>query len=84
MPGQLIPAQYQLHLQKNYDYYVATLESVMSKSRLYAIWYTCIALGFAFLGVHRMVHLHGDGAWLRFLIAAGFGALAILQARARE
>ncbi len=51
----------------------------MSKSRLYAIWYACIALGFVLLGVFRIVKLHGDGAWLRFLIATGFGALAVLQ-----
>jgi hypothetical protein len=51
----------------------------MSKSRLFAIWYACIAIGFALLGVFRMIRLNGDGAWLRFLIAAGFGALAILQ-----
>jgi len=56
----------------------------MSKTRLYAIWYLCIAVGFTLLGVHRMVRLHGDGAWLRFLIAAGFGALAVLQFRSRS
>ena len=55
----------------------------MSKSRLYVIWYACIAIGFALLGVHRMVRLNGDGAWLRFLIAAGFAALAIVQSRSR-
>jgi hypothetical protein len=55
----------------------------MSKSRLYAIWYACIALGFLLLGLFRVVKLHGDGALLRFVIAAGFGALAILQARSR-
>lgn len=56
----------------------------MSKSRLYTIWYACIAIGFTLLGVHRMVRLQGDGAWLRFIIAAGFGALAILQSRMRS
>jgi hypothetical protein len=53
----------------------------MSKSQLYAIWYACIALGFLLLGLFRIVKLHGDGAWLRFLIAAGFAALATLQFR---
>jgi hypothetical protein len=56
----------------------------MSKFRLYVIWYASIAVGFALLGIHRMVRLNGDGAWLRFLIAAGFGILAVLQSRARE
>ncbi|HEY3836624.1 MAG TPA: hypothetical protein VGL72_08630 [Bryobacteraceae bacterium] len=56
----------------------------MSKSRLYAIWYACIALGFLFLGLFRVIKLHGDGALLRFIIAAGFAALAILQAKARS
>ena len=55
----------------------------MPKSRLYAIWYACIAAGFFLLGLFRVVKFHGDGAWLRFLIAAGFGALAILQSRAK-
>jgi hypothetical protein len=55
----------------------------MSKSRLYAVWYTCIALGFLLLGVFRMVRFNGDGALLRFVIAAGFAALAILQFRIR-
>jgi hypothetical protein len=56
----------------------------MSKSRLYALWYLCIAIGFSLLGVYRMVKLNGDGAWLRFLVAAGFGALAILQFQSRK
>ncbi len=55
----------------------------MTKSRLYAIWYASIALGFALLGIHREIKLHGDGALLRFIIAAGFGALAWLQFRSR-
>lgn len=55
----------------------------MTKSRLYAIWYACIALGFLLLGIHRMIKLNGDGALLRFIIAAGFAALAFLQFRAR-
>jgi hypothetical protein len=54
----------------------------MPRSRLYAIWYACIALGFLLLGIFRVVRFHGDGAVLRFIIAAGFGALAILQSRA--
>jgi hypothetical protein len=53
----------------------------MSKSRLYAIWYACIALGFLLLGVFRVVKFQGDGSLLRFVIAAGFAALAILQYR---
>jgi hypothetical protein len=60
-----------------------TLEKGMTKSRLYAIWYACIALGFLLLGIHRVVKLHGDGALLRFIIAAGFAALAFLQSRSR-
>jgi len=56
----------------------------MSKSRLYAIWYACIALGFFLLGLFRVIKLNGDGALLRFVIAAGFGALAILQFRAKR
>lgn len=55
----------------------------MSKSRLYAIWYVCIAVGFFLLGLFRVVNFHGDGAWLRFLIAAGFAALAFLQFRSK-
>ena len=55
----------------------------MSKSRLYAIWYACIALGFFLLATYRMVKMHGDGATLRFVIAAGFGALSFLQFRSR-
>ena len=51
----------------------------MSKSRLYAIWYACIAVGFLLLGLFRVLKFHGDGAPLRFVIAAGFGALAVLQ-----
>ena len=56
----------------------------MSKSRLYAIWSACIALGFLLLGVFRVVRFNGDGALLRFIVAAGFGALAILQFRSRQ
>jgi hypothetical protein len=56
-------------------------EDGMSRSRLYAIWYACIALGFLLLGVFRVVRFHGDGALLRFVVAAGFAALAILQFR---
>ena len=55
----------------------------MSRSRLYAIWYACIALGFFLLGMFRVIKLHGDGALLRFIVAAGFGALAILQFQAK-
>jgi hypothetical protein len=55
----------------------------MSRSRLYAIWYACIALGFLLLGLYRAIKLNGDGVLLRFVIAAGFGALAILQFRTR-
>lgn len=55
----------------------------MSKSRLYAIWYACIALGFLLLGLFRVIKFHGDGSLLRFVIAAGFGALAILQSRTK-
>ena len=53
----------------------------MTKSRLYAIWYACIALGFLLLGIFRAIRFHGDGVVLRLIIAAGFGALAILQWR---
>jgi hypothetical protein len=56
----------------------------MSKSRLYAIWYACIAAGFFLLGLFRVINFHGDGALLRFLIAFGFGALAVLQFRSPE
>ena len=56
----------------------------MSRSRLYAIWYSCIALGFLLLGLYRVVRFNGDGSALRFVVAAGFGALAILQFRARS
>jgi len=56
----------------------------MTKSRLYAIWYACIALGFVFLGLHRVIKFHGDGSLVRFVIAAGFGALAILQFRSPQ
>jgi hypothetical protein len=55
----------------------------MSKSRLYAIWYACIALGFFLLGLFHMIRLHGEGSLLRFVVAAGFGALAILQSRSK-
>jgi hypothetical protein len=58
--------------------------SGMSKSRLYAIWYACIALGFFLLGLFRVIKLHGDGALLRFIVAAGFGALAILQFQTKQ
>ena len=51
----------------------------MPKSRLYAIWYATIAAGFALLGLYRVLQMHGDGAGLRFVIAAGFAALAMLQ-----
>ena len=54
----------------------------MSKSRLYAIWYATIAAGFFLLGLFRVVN-HEGGAWLRFLIAAGFAALALLQFQSR-
>jgi hypothetical protein len=56
----------------------------MSKSHLYAIWYACIAVGFFLLGLFRVIKLHGDGALLRFVIAAGFGALAILQLKTKR
>ena len=56
----------------------------MSKSRLYAIWYACIAAGFFLLGMFRVIKLNGDGALLRFVIAAGFGALATLQFQTRR
>jgi hypothetical protein len=56
----------------------------MSKSRLYALWYACIALGFFLLGLFRVMKLNGDGALLRFVIAAGFGALAILQLQSKR
>jgi hypothetical protein len=55
----------------------------MSKSRLYAIWYLCIALGFLLLGIYRVIKFQGDGSLLRFVVAAGFAALAILQFRSR-
>jgi hypothetical protein len=56
----------------------------MSKSRLYAIWYACIALGFFLLGLFRVINFHGDGAVLRFIVAAGFGALSFLQFQTRQ
>jgi hypothetical protein len=55
----------------------------MSKSRLYAIWYACIAVGFFLLGLFRVINFHGDGAIVRFIIAAGFAALAFLQSKTR-
>jgi len=55
----------------------------MSKSRLYAIWYGCIALGFLLLGLFSMIKLHGNGSLLRFIIAGGFAALSILQYRSK-
>lgn len=56
----------------------------MSKSRLYAIWYACIAAGFFLLGLFRVMDFHGDGATLRFIIAVGFAGLAFIQFRSRQ
>ena len=56
----------------------------MSKSRLYAVWYACISVGFFLLGLFRVINFHWDGAWLRFIVAAGFAALAILQFQAKR
>ena len=55
----------------------------MSKSRLYAIWYACIALGFFLLGLFRVIKMNGDGSVIRFIIAGGFAALAVLQFRSK-
>ena len=53
-------------------------------SKLLAWWYATIALAFALLAVDRL--LRGQAAWLigvRFVISAGFGALAIMEFRGR-
>jgi hypothetical protein len=49
-----------------------------------AWWYASIGLGFVLLGAYRM--LAGEAAWLivlRFVIAAGFLALAAFEFRGR-
>jgi hypothetical protein len=56
----------------------------MSKSRLYAIWYACIALGFFLLGVYRELRLNGRGVVIHMVIAAGFAALSGLQFRSKN
>jgi hypothetical protein len=53
------------------------------RSQFYAIWYLCISLGFVLLGLRAM--LVGErllGVILRWVIAAGFLALAWLEKRA--
>jgi len=54
-------------------------------SSLGRVWYLCIALGFVLLGVRAM--LLGAPMWtviLRWVIGAGFFALALLQRQARR
>jgi hypothetical protein len=53
-------------------------------SNLLAWWYLTIALAFTLLAADRL--LRGQAAWLiglRLVIAAGFGALAVLEFRQR-
>jgi hypothetical protein len=53
-------------------------------SSLLAWWYLTIALAFVLLAAYRV--LLGEAAWLiavRFVIAAGFGALAITEFKRR-
>ena len=56
----------------------------MPKSRLYAIWYACIALGFLLIGIFRALRLNGRGVAIHIIVAAGFGALSALQFRAKN
>jgi len=49
------------------------------------LWYLCIALGFVLLGIRAM--LAGAPVWtviLRWVIAAGFFALAFLERQERK
>ena len=53
-------------------------------SKLLAWWYLTIALAFTLLATDRI--LRGQAAWLigvRLTIAAGFGALAVMEFRSR-
>jgi tetrahydromethanopterin S-methyltransferase subunit C len=53
-----------------------------SRSHLFAVWYLCISAGFVLLGLRAM--LVGAPMWtviLRWVIAGGFLALALLQRR---
>jgi hypothetical protein len=52
------------------------------RSRFYTIWYLCISVGFVLLGLRALVV--GErllGVILRWVIAAGFLALAWLEKR---
>jgi hypothetical protein len=53
-------------------------------SKLLAWWYLTIASAFTLLAADRL--LRGQAAWLiglRLVIAAGFGALAVMEFRGR-
>lgn len=56
----------------------------MPKSRFYAIWYACIALGFLLIGIFRAWKLNGRGVVLHIVLAGGFGVLSALQFRAKN
>jgi len=54
-------------------------------SKMAGLWYLCIALGFVLLGIRAM--LAGAPVWtviLRWVIAAGFFALAFLERQERK
>jgi tetrahydromethanopterin S-methyltransferase subunit C len=56
-----------------------------TKHRLLGWWYLCIATGFVLLGFSRQ--LKGERPWLialRYVVAAGFFALAYLELRTRK
>jgi hypothetical protein len=56
-----------------------------SRQRLFAAWYFCIAAGFLLLGVRAL--LLGAVFWtvvLRWVIAAGFAALGLLELRQKQ
>ncbi len=61
------------------------LKSSRLRSSLFAIWYLCIGVGFVLLGIRAW--LLGSPLWtvaLRWLIAAGFAALGVLELRRRR
>jgi len=58
---------------------------VRSRSKWYALWYLCIGAGFFLLGMRAL--LLGGWIWgvvLRWIIAAGFIVLSILEFRGQK
>jgi len=54
-------------------------------SRLFAAWYFCIGVGFVLLGLRALLlGASALGIVLRWIIAAGFVILGILELRSRR